>query len=172
MHSIHSWKILMASSVWSHRWDFGLVPERIAFTSLWPQHIVHWPSLSSFKFQRDCFSLKDIDCKMSFCSIVLCCKFSCTPIHTQMNLGLKKSLIWDKYIFIRARIFSCLVGQWGGPRRVISNYEIRHNIKGFMQVNIKQGCALAEPSVPWRPTFALGCLGNLPFFIQIIFWAP
>ena len=41
-----------------------------------------------------------------------------------------------------------------------------------MQVDIKQGCALAEPSVPWRPAFALGRLGNLPFFIQIMVWAP
>ena len=35
-----------------------------------------------------------------------------------------------------------------------------------------QGCALAEPSGPWRLTFALGGLENLTFFIQIICWAP
>ena len=35
-----------------------------------------------------------------------------------------------------------------------------------------QGCALAEPSGPWRLTFALGRLENLTFFIQIICWAP
>ena len=39
-----------------------------------------------------------------------------------------------------------------------------------------QGCALAEPSGPWRMawhlTFALGRLENLRFFIQIICWAP
>lgn len=120
MHSIHSWKILMASSVWSHRWDFGLVPERIAFISLRPQHIVHWPSLSSFKFQRDCFSLKDIDCKMSFCSIVLCCKFSCTPIHAQMNSGLKKSLIWDKYIFIQGK--DIFMSSWPMGRAKASHF--------------------------------------------------
>ena len=30
------------------------------------------------------------------------------------------------------------------------------------------GCALAKTSGPWRPTFALGRLENLRFFIQII----
>ena len=35
-----------------------------------------------------------------------------------------------------------------------------------------QGCALAELSGPWHPTFALGWLENLRFFIQIICWAP
>ena len=35
-----------------------------------------------------------------------------------------------------------------------------------------QGCALAEPSGPWRLTFALGRLENLRFFTQIICWAP
>ena len=35
-----------------------------------------------------------------------------------------------------------------------------------------QGCALAEPSGPWRLTFALGQLENLRFFIQIICWDP
>ena len=35
-----------------------------------------------------------------------------------------------------------------------------------------QGCALAEPSCPWRLTFALGRLENLRFFIQIICRAP
>ena len=44
-------------------------------------------------------------------------------------------------------------------------------------VNVKtgkylQGCALAEPGGPWRPTFILGRLENLRFFIQIICWAP
>ena len=34
-----------------------------------------------------------------------------------------------------------------------------------------QGCALAEPGGPWCLTFALGRLGNLSFFIQIICWA-
>ena len=37
---------------------------------------------------------------------------------------------------------------------------------------IFQGCALAEPSGPWRLTFAPGRLENLTFFIQIICWAP
>ena len=36
-----------------------------------------------------------------------------------------------------------------------------------------QGCALAEPGSPWRPSFAPGWLENLRFFIQIIkCWAP
>ena len=35
-----------------------------------------------------------------------------------------------------------------------------------------QGCALAEPIGPWHPTFALGQIENLRFFIQIICWAP
>ena len=35
-----------------------------------------------------------------------------------------------------------------------------------------QGCALAEPGGPWRLTFALGRLGNLSSFIQIICGAP
>ena len=38
--------------------------------------------------------------------------------------------------------------------------------------DLYQGCALAEPGGPWRLTFALGRLGNLRFFIQIICWAP
>ena len=29
-----------------------------------------------------------------------------------------------------------------------------------------QGCALVEPGGPWRPTFALGRLENLRFFLQ------
>ena len=35
-----------------------------------------------------------------------------------------------------------------------------------------QGYALAEPSGPWYPTFALERLENLNFFIQIKCWAP
>ena len=35
-----------------------------------------------------------------------------------------------------------------------------------------QDCALAERRGPWHLTFALGRLGNLSFFIQIICWAP
>ena len=38
--------------------------------------------------------------------------------------------------------------------------------------NLHQGCALAEPSGPWSPTFAPGRLENLIFFIQITYWAP
>ena len=38
--------------------------------------------------------------------------------------------------------------------------------------NLHQGCALAEPSGPWSPTFASGRLENLIFFIQITYWAP
>ena len=34
-----------------------------------------------------------------------------------------------------------------------------------------QGCALVEPSGPWRLTFVIGQLENLRFFIQIICWA-
>ena len=36
---------------------------------------------------------------------------------------------------------------------------------------IDQGCALAEPSGPWRLTNVLGWLKNLCFFIEIICWA-
>ena len=35
-----------------------------------------------------------------------------------------------------------------------------------------QGCALAEPGGPCRPTFALGRLENLRLFIQITCWHP
>ena len=45
--------------------------------------------------------------------------------------------------------------------------EINRSFKEEMQ-----GCALAEPCGPWHLTFALGRLGNLRFFIQIICWAP
>lgn len=97
-----------------------------------------------------------VDCKMSFCSIVLCCKFSFTPIHTQMNSGHKKSLIWDKYIFIQGK--DIFMSTWPMGRAKAShfqlNHEMRHNIKGFMQVNGNQGCAVVELSVPWCPTFA------------------
>ena len=34
----------------------------------------------------------------------------------------------------------------------------------LMELNLIQGCALAEPSGPWRLTFALGRLENLIFF--------
>ena len=34
----------------------------------------------------------------------------------------------------------------------------------FLSWNQLQGCALAEPSGPWRLTFALGRLENLIFF--------
>ena len=37
---------------------------------------------------------------------------------------------------------------------------------------ISQGCTLAVLSGPWHLTFALRWLENLPFFIQIICWAP
>ena len=40
-----------------------------------------------------------------------------------------------------------------------------------IHVNIRQGCALAEPGCPLRPTFTAGRLQNLRFFIQIICWA-
>ena len=47
--------------------------------------------------------------------------------------------------------------------------QIHVSIEGIKQL---QGCALAEPGGPWRPTFALGRLENLRFFKQIICWAP
>ena len=51
----------------------------------------------------------------------------------------------------------------------INNYS--HNCFSILHIDI-QGCALAEPGGPWRLTFALGWLENLPFSIQIICWAP
>ena len=51
----------------------------------------------------------------------------------------------------------------------INNYS--HNCFSILHIDI-QGCALAEPGGPWHLTFALGWLENLPFFIQIICWAP
>ena len=41
-----------------------------------------------------------------------------------------------------------------------------------MDINVQQGCALAEPGGSLRATFAPGRLENLRFFIQIICWAP
>ena len=51
------------------------------------------------------------------------------------------------------------------PHRACS--QAMHHLAEFIQ-----GFALAEPGFPWRPTFALGQLENLRFFIQIICWAP
>ena len=45
-------------------------------------------------------------------------------------------------------------------------------LQGDPKTLTPQGCALAEPGSPWRPTFVLGGLENLKFFIQIICWAP
>ena len=43
----------------------------------------------------------------------------------------------------------------------------------FINSQLLQGCALAEPGGPWCLTFALRRLeNNLRFFIQIICWAP
>ena len=38
--------------------------------------------------------------------------------------------------------------------------------------NPPQGCSLAAPGGPWRPTFAHRQLRNLSFFMKSICWAP
>ena len=54
----------------------------------------------------------------------------------------------------------------------IDHYPVGQVLGKLMIIVGDQGCALAEPGGPWHLTFALGRLGNLIFFIQIICWAP
>ena len=57
------------------------------------------------------------------------------------------------------------------PRRLRlgGSFSKRVSQKKFI---LDRGCALAEPSGPWRPTFAPGRLENLRVFIQILCWEP
>ena len=52
---------------------------------------------------------------------------------------------------------------------VICAYLNRNSFQSSVPIcKAKQGCALAEPSGPWRLTFAPGHLENLSFLIEII----
>ena len=55
----------------------------------------------------------------------------------------------------------------------VSRYaKIVEELRLEVNKDITRGCALIEPSGPWRLTFALGQLANRSFFIQSICWAP
>ena len=75
---------------------------------------------------------------------------------------------FSKRMFLR--VFSIAHEQGKFKGSFLLSELFRHT--GQIANGMQQGCALAEPSGPWRLTFALGRLENLIFFTQIICWAP
>ena len=69
-------------------------------------------------------------------------------------------------------VFFCLtIYTYTTTTTTTDNWEEKKLLFGLILL-LTQGRALAEPGGLWCLTFALGCLGNLSVFIQIICWAP
>ena len=77
--------------------------------------------------------------------------------------------VFKLFVVITVHVFTCEIIY----NATCVNDTGRSELLAFeSKIEYIQGCTLAEPGGPWHPTFALGQLENLSFFIQIICWAP
>ena len=103
--------------------------------------------------------------------------FECTPSYSNFlkegNWSIAKKETPCRFQPPKIYYFGVLLSLWDYGTLPQKETKLRPcSTHYYNSRNTVHGCAVAKAGGPWPPTFALGQLENLRYFIQIIWWAP